>query len=305
MIIRFRRLGKLFGPETFLAQGIAITYTSNPVAYHLHGSLFRIYFNSRDTMNRSEVWSVDFDLQAMQIVESSLKVQLDYRGKFPQYCQNGISLGSVFTLSNERFIGFMGWYVPHRKHWVGEIGRLRIDSEFNLELFDSSPWIGISPDDPVSLSYPAVQEVKGGSDIWYGTTRTWDAGNGEMLHTLERSHLDHYGAITKTQAVVPYQLGEAQAFSRPSLINAGGVTLFSYSFRGNQNKYQIAVRTMEAIGESVEFGEPSVFSPGQIAWENEMVEYPYMVQYQGKIFMLYNGNSFGKSGIGLAEIELS
>ena len=31
-----------------------------------------------------------------------------------------------------------------------------------------------------------------------------------------------------------------------------------------------------------------------------MVEYPYVFKHKKKLYMLYNGNSYGASGIGLA-----
>ena len=38
-------------------------------------------------------------------------------------------------------------------------------------------------------------------------------------------------------------------------------------------------------------------------WDSEMVCYPYVFEYNGKLYMLYNGNNYGKTGIGLAVLE--
>ena len=34
-----------------------------------------------------------------------------------------------------------------------------------------------------------------------------------------------------------------------------------------------------------------------------MVCYPYVFEYNDKLYMLYNGNGYGKTGIGLAVLE--
>ena len=34
------------------------------------------------------------------------------------------------------------------------------------------------------------------------------------------------------------------------------------------------------------------------AWDNEMVAYPCVFKHNGELQMLYNGNTFGKTGIG-------
>jgi predicted GH43/DUF377 family glycosyl hydrolase len=38
-------------------------------------------------------------------------------------------------------------------------------------------------------------------------------------------------------------------------------------------------------------------------WDSEMIDYPYIYKYNEKIYMFYNGNGFGKSGFGYAELE--
>ena len=38
-------------------------------------------------------------------------------------------------------------------------------------------------------------------------------------------------------------------------------------------------------------------------WDSEMIEYPCVFEHRGSWYMLYNGNGYGSSGIGLAELE--
>jgi hypothetical protein len=35
-------------------------------------------------------------------------------------------------------------------------------------------------------------------------------------------------------------------------------------------------------------------------WDSEMIEYPFVFDHGGRRYMLYNGNSYGMTGIGLA-----
>jgi hypothetical protein len=35
-------------------------------------------------------------------------------------------------------------------------------------------------------------------------------------------------------------------------------------------------------------------------WDSEMIEYAFVFKHKGKKYMLYNGNSFGRDGFGLA-----
>jgi len=42
-------------------------------------------------------------------------------------------------------------------------------------------------------------------------------------------------------------------------------------------------------------------SPGE--WDSDMQCYPHVFECDGKVFLLYNGNEFGRYGFGLAELE--
>jgi hypothetical protein len=38
-------------------------------------------------------------------------------------------------------------------------------------------------------------------------------------------------------------------------------------------------------------------------WDSEMICYPFVFDFKGNRYMLYNGNDFGKTGFGLAILE--
>ena len=38
-------------------------------------------------------------------------------------------------------------------------------------------------------------------------------------------------------------------------------------------------------------------------WDSEMICYPYVFIHNNEIFMVYNGNGYGRSGFGIAKLE--
>ena len=40
----------------------------------------------------------------------------------------------------------------------------------------------------------------------------------------------------------------------------------------------------------------------KIIFDSEMQTYPSIFQYKNNIYMLYNGNNYGKNGVGLAQL---
>jgi hypothetical protein len=140
--------------------------------------------------------------------------------------------------------------------------------------------------------------------MWYGSTVSWDAGNGEMLHVLKEKKSTDNVSFHCTNSLIPFELGVAQAFSRPSIVEFKGRNLMAYSFRGAQDKYKIGFVWLDDFSTATQCGGLTAFLPSDHEWENEMVEYPFLFVHHSKLFMLYNGNYYGKTGIGLTEIEM-
>lgn len=302
MKIDFQRLGQIFNPQMFKANEGALSHAANPVVVKLDDCIYRIFFNSRDLNQRSSVYSVDFNLDSKRLIPNTLRTQF-LLGDSNSYFKDGISLGSHFVLDGFNWIGFMGWVNPPSEHWHGTIGRFRLESNFDLEYIEKTPWFDLDTDDQISLSYPAVYFSQNVMHVWYGTTLTWDGGNGEMVHVLKEKISKDFVQFKASNRFLEWKMGDAQAFSRPSIVEVQDGLLMAYSVRGNKTKYRIGFGTIR--DDITVIKEIASYSPSKSPWENEMVEYPYLVAHKGSIYMFYNGNGYGKSGIVLAQVSIN
>jgi len=41
----------------------------------------------------------------------------------------------------------------------------------------------------------------------------------------------------------------------------------------------------------------------QEGWDSEMIEYPFVIEHNNKQILFYNGNEYGKTGLGYAVLE--
>jgi len=44
-------------------------------------------------------------------------------------------------------------------------------------------------------------------------------------------------------------------------------------------------------------------APSPSGWDSEMIEYPCVINHKGTYYMFYNGNDYGRDGVGLAVLE--
>lgn len=305
MKARWRKLGLLYAPIGQGRHPKLASHAANPLPIHLEGDMYRIFYSGRDSANRSSVGAVDIDIINRRIVKEH-KEPFFAHGAPGSFYENGVSIGNCYEADGVRYMLFMGWQAPKGEHWRGDVGRLIVRPDLTLELDSSAPFMATDNVDPVSLSYPWVIGHKGGSfDMWYGSTASWDAGNGEMLHQLNYASSADGHRWTRHGLAIPYELGVAQAFSRPSVAAGpeGGLDMW-FSYRGAPGKtYRIGhAASNDGRKWTLSLNETGLEVSSQ-GWDSEMTEYPFVFDHKGQRYMLYNGNGFGKTGFGLASLR--
>ena len=301
----WRKLGRLYTPRATAAHPKLLTHTANPLPVQLDGDLYRVFFSSRDAHNRSSVGAVDIDMGRRHVVREHAAPFFEH-GPPGSFYADGVSIANCYSVGDSHYMLFMGWQAPAGQHWRGDIGRLAVARDLSLSLDKPDPLLASDAVDPISLSYPwVVPNRAGGYTMWYGSTRTWDAGNGEMLHTINQATSDDGDDWTRHGLAVPYAIGVAQAFSRPTVAPtaSGGVEMW-FSYRsGAGEPYRIGYAHSQDA-EHWELGlDRAGITVSASGWDSEMIEYPFVFDHGGDRYMLYNGNGYGKSGFGMAILD--
>lgn len=297
---RWKKLGQLYRPAPVHPK--LLSHAANPLAVLLNGNIYRVFFSGRDIENRSSVGFVDVDIEKCEVVYIHDRPVFEHG---PENCfySHGVSIGNCYKAEGQSYIVFMGWHYPFGKHWQGTIGRLVLEPDFSLHLDGTGPFIPVDATDPISLSYPWVlADESGVFHMWYGSTVTWDAGNGEMLHVINHAISNDGQHWQRDGLAVGYSLGTAQAFSRPSVIGSlreGFHMWFSYR-GGSGEKYRIGYSySLNAKTWELRLNDAGIHvSPS--GWDSEMIEYPFVFDHRDQRYMLYCGNGYGQTGFGLA-----
>jgi len=301
--MRWKKLGQLYCPPGNHPK--LLSHAANPLAILLEGNIYRVLFSGRDELNRSSVGFVDVDIVKKEVVYVHDRPIFEH-GAEDSFYSHGVSIGNCYEADGQRYILFMGWQCPPEAHWRGEIGRLILGHNWSLSLEDNRPFMALDTVDAISLSYPWVQhELSGSYKMWYGSTRTWDTGNGEMLHVINQAKSLDGHRWEKEGLAVPYKFNIAQAFSHPTVIGNkidGYHMWFSYR-SGSGESYRIGYAySGDSFVWELELEKTGIdISPD--GWDSQMICYPFVFDHGGKRYMLYNGNDYGKSGFGIAVLN--
>ncbi len=305
MSIKFLKLGQIYDPRKKSYHSKLLTHASNPVPVLLNGDVFRIFYSARDSHNRSSVGALDFDIIKRKILKIHKKPIVTYDST-PSYFSDGISLGNLFKLNNKKAISFMGWRTMEDGSWKGEIGFFSLTNKLFLDKVSPKPIIQTDTDiDPISLSYPWILETRSSNFLaWYGSTIGHDKKNSKMIHAIHKAHSNDGLLWKKDGLALSFQNQKLQMMSRPSIsFNESGDYEMWFSYRsGNGDSYRIRLAE-SADGEKWSQSEtPDLLNISNSGWDSEMIEYPYVFIHKKKKYMLYNGNGFGKTGFGLAQL---
>ena len=299
---KWKKLGLLYCPSDTNRHPKLLSHAANPLPVLIDRDIYRIFFNGRDTDNRSSVGAVDIDIVSRKVIQEYSNPFFEH-GSEGSFYADGVSIGNIYEDNGVKYMLFMGWQNPKDEHWRGDIGRLIVKPDLSLELDNEVPFMGSDSVDPISLSYPWVQKNENsGYSMWYSSVTTWDAGNGDMLAPIKFASSTDGHYWDREGLAVPYELGRAQAISRPTVVgdldigfqmwfsyrsNVGGGYRIGYALSKDGRKWELA---LEDAGIDVSLD----------GWDSEMIEYPFIFDHKGQRYMLYNGNGYGKTGFGLA-----
>jgi hypothetical protein len=299
---KWQKLGLLYCPSGANRHPKLLSHAANPLPIRIDGDVYRIYFSGRDADNRSSVGAVDIDIVKRMVIQEHSQPFFE-NGPEGSFYADGVSIGNCYEIDGKRFMLFMGWQMPQNGHWRGDIGRLIVKPDLSLELESELPFMGSNSFDPISLSYPwVVKNARGNYNMWYGSTITWDAGNGEMLHVINHATSADGHNWGRKGLAIPYELGIAQAFSRPSVATdaQGGYEMW-FSYRsGKGEKYRIGYAVSSEGSKWELMLRTAGIDVSADGWDSEMIEYPFVFDHKDQRYMLYNGNGNGKTGFGLA-----
>lgn len=77
----------------------------------------------------------------------------------------------------------------------------------------------------------------------------------------------------------------------------------TFDFRNNPaNAYRLGYAYSDDLWNWTRADEKSGIDTTKGSWDSDMMCYPNLFECDGKVYLLYNGNEFGKSGFGIAEL---
>lgn len=275
----------------------------------------RLYYSARDNQGRCQASFIDLDPQDLSkviYVHTEPILDLGVPGTFDD-C--GIMPTWFMQNGEEKWLYYIGWTVRNTIPYHNALGIATSIDGTNFTKKFTGPIISTTATEPYFNGSACFLYDDGKYKVWYLNCTHWLEDQGLMepcYHIKYAESADGIQWERKGQVAIDYRDAVEGGISRPSVIIEDGIYKMWFSsraitdYRTNRDRsYRIYYaessdgihwnRFDEQVGIDV--------SKNPSDWDYSMIEYPLVINHQGKKIMFYNGNHFGQTGVGYAVME--
>ena len=319
--MKWIKRGKIFDPIQHKLPNNCLQFSQSPQAL-VFDDFVRIYFSTRavDPVNNkylSHIAFVDMKKNLRDIIRTSTDTVIPL-GDLGCFDEHGIFPMSVMRHGNAVYGYTCGWNRRTSVSVDTAVGlAISHDNGLTFQRIGDGPVLAASLHDPYLVGDGFVKVINGIFHMWYIFGTGWKKFSPESMpdRTYKIGHATSKDGIewTKEEArsIIPDRIGADESQALPTVISIGQRhhMFFCYreSFDFRQTKgrgYRIGhAWSDDLLNWTRDDKNPQLEgSPGE--WDSDMQCYPHVFECDGKVFLLYNGNEFGRYGFGLAELEL-
>lgn len=316
--MKWEKRGRVFNPQDYKINGEALEFAQSPQVLCFN-SFIRIFFSTRvrDKIGKylSIVAYVDFTPDFSEVIKVS-QHEIIPLGQLGCYDEHGIFPLHVFK-DNQEILGFIGGWNRRVSVMIdGAIGLAKsTDSGETFQRIGDGPILGPNLKEPFLVADPFVAKNDELYHMWYifGDIWTYCYKFKQPERIYKIAHATSVNAIDwerEGDFIIPEVFSKEECQALPTVVKIHNryhmYFCFRYAtdFRNKERGYRLGHAYSDNLKDWIRDDNMLNLykSDDETDWDSGMLCYPHTFQYSNKIYMLYNGNEFGKYGFGLAEL---
>jgi hypothetical protein len=304
--------GLIFVPDGSLSW--ARTHASVPTVDVLSDRVWRIYYAARDAQNRCSISYFDVEAGNPRHIIYRHEQPILPLGKLGTFDDSGMMPSWIVMHQGVRYLYYTGWNVRQTVPYQNAIGlAVSRDGGQTFERYDEGPVLGLTVHEPYFTGTATVMIENGCWRNWYAVCTKWEMIDGRaepFYHLKYAESQDGVSWDRRGIVAIDYKDEREAGIVRASVLKEDGVYKMWYATRQGQDyredktqSYRIGyAESADGIGWR-RLDEQAGIDVSENGWDSEMVEYPCVIALNGRKYLFYNGNGFGRSGIGYAVWE--
>lgn len=300
---RWTKRGLIFDPQGRTAW--FVSHAALPVVWTLTDKLCRVYFSGRDAKNRAQIGYFEFDPGNPALTATLSDSAVIPCGELGTFDDRGATSSCVVEHAGQVYQYYTGWNLGVTVPFYYGIGlAISEDGGKHFRKISAAPVLGRNAIDPYLCASPSILVEDGVWRMWYVSGVRWAIEEGKPKHYYHIKYAESRDGVEwrpTGKVCVDFKSPDEYAIGRPCVIREGGSYRMWYCYRGS--KYRIGYAESRDGLDWVRNDEQVNMGTSISGWDSEELAYPFVFQMDGQLRMLYNGNGYGQTGIGLAVLE--
>lgn len=292
--------GQIFQPTGTLTW--ATTHAAVPFAKRVGDDLYRIYFSGRDKLNRSRPGYILININTPQTPLYIKNEPLLECGPPGTFDDSGVVGSWLLDYNDEKYLYYVGWNlgvtVPFRNSMGLAVSK---DDGHTFTKYSCGPILDRGIYDPHFVGTSCILRENNTWRMWYLSCVRWEFEGGKPKHFYHIKYAESENGIEWKRngtICIDFNSEDEYAISRPCVVKDDNVYRMWYSYRGRSYRIGYA-ESSDGLQWERKDREVGI-DVSESGWDSEMIEYPFVFDHGKERYMLYNGNGYGQSGIGLA-----
>jgi hypothetical protein len=316
--VKWSKRGLLFDPTRFQLPNGCAEFAQSPQALVLD-DVVRVYFSTRarDASGQylSHIAYADFDA-AMERVLGTATAPVIALGETGCFDEHGIFPFNVVRHEGRTVAFTCGWSRRVSVPVETAIGfAVSEDDGKTFRRRGRGPVMGPTPREPFLVGDPFVLVSDRRWHMWYIYGTAWfddpsEPGPARVYKIAQAVSSDGMSWQRDGAAIVADAIGEQECQALPTVFECGGRwhMYFCYrhatDFRSNSRRgYRLGYAWSEDLVRWTRDDRQAGIDVSASGWDSEMLCYPHVFRSGSQVYMLYNGNAFGRGGFGLAVMD--
>lgn len=318
--MNWKKLGKIFDPTEHSLPNDCVEFAQSPQVL-VFDDFIRIYFSTRqvDPKNGKYLSHIAFvemkkDFKTIIRVSDQTVIPLGELGAFDEH---GIFPINVLSHEGKIYAYTCGWNRRVSVSVDTAVGlAISKDDGLTFDRIGTGPVLAASLNEPCLVGDGFVKVINDVFHMWYIFGTEWKVYKPELApdRTYKIAHATSTNGVdwVKEEAIqiIPDRIGPEESQALPTVTTIGDRHhMFfcyreSFDFRKGKGKgYRIGHAWSDDLKTWTRDDNNPLLEGTEGQWDSDMQCYPHVFECDGKVYLLYNGNEFGRLGFGLAVLE--
>ncbi len=278
-----------------------------PTPLLINQETIRLYGGMRDAKGVSRIGYVDVAANnpghVLNVSESPV---LDV-GASGCFDDNGVILGDVLYVDNEIWMYYIGFQLVQQVKFLAFTGlAISRDGGESFERKQETPVMDRCPGSPHIRAIHSVIYEDGLFNVWFaiGKGTGWQEIDGKTYPSYHIWHTKSRDGVNfdSERTLCIDTIGSEYRIGRPRVYKSGNKYEMYYTRDFIERNYIAGFAESDNGIDWIRRDDYFPINKSSEGWDSQMTCYPALLDCKGRTYMFYNGNNFGQTGVGYAEL---